>query len=161
MHEEQEQTFTAFVASRGRALLRAAYVLTGNASDAEDLLQTVLGKTYVKWHGISHEGAERYVRVALARTAWNWRQRRRDVLMGPLPDRPQVDDRDYDEMWDWLQALPPRQRAVLVLRYYEDLSEADIAEALGCSVGTVKSQASRALATLRARHATPVKGTTR
>ena len=141
------------MSDRGSALLRSAFLLTGNQRDAEDLLQGVLAKTYLAWPRLrSVEAAEPYVRVALARSAatW-WRRRRREVPTEHLPDHPGGTEHDLErnEMWQLVQALPPRQKAVIVLRYYEDLSEAEIAQTLGCGAGTVKSQASKALATLR------------
>lgn len=156
MTAEHDARFSSFVAARGTALMRTAYLLTGNSRDAEDLLQDVLAKTYAAWPRIrSTDAAESYVRVALPRAAASWwRRRRREVVVADPPDHASsaVDSfTDRSEMWDHLRALPPRQRAVLVLRYYENLSEAEIAEALRCSTGTVKSQASKALANLRRR----------
>jgi RNA polymerase sigma-70 factor (sigma-E family) len=153
-----EDALREFIAARSGALLRSAYLLVGDRAQAEDLLQTVLIKTYLAWPRLRDRGAlEGYVRRALATTAISWwrgrrfRERSTDVLperVGDDPFDPQV---ERDAMWAHLQALPVRQRAVLVLRYYEGLSEAEIAETLGVSPGTVKSHASRALATLRAR----------
>jgi len=136
MNDEGHDAFTAFVAARGPALLRAAYLLTGNKSDAEDLLQTVLAKTYARWRQLrAPEAAEAYVRVGLARTAASaWRRRRREHLVGEVADAAdQPPSEDDDKVWTLLQRLPPRQRAVLVLRYYEGLSEAEIAHTLRCA----------------------------
>ncbi len=117
-----EDAFSAFVAARGPSLLRTAYLLTGNTSDAEDLLQGVLAKTYARWSRVGRPDAvEAYVRVALARTAANsWRRRGREFLVGEAPEQaaPTAASRSEDEMWGKLAQLPPRQRAVLVLRYY-------------------------------------------
>lgn len=156
MTAELDERFTAFVEAKGASLLRTAYLLTGNARDAEDLLQDVLAKTYVAWSRLRSEAAaETYVRVALSRSAaaW-WRRRRREVVVENPPDRLGTEpDRcaDRSQLWTLLRVLPPRQRTVLVLRYYEQLTEVETADVLKCSVGTVKSQTSKALATLRRR----------
>lgn len=146
--------FDGFVAARSRALLRTAYLLTGDHGLAEDLLQTALAKSWFAWGRISGP-PEPYVRRVLVTTYTTWWRRRwrAEYPTGELPDRG-VDDGtgavdDRDALWRALGALPRRQRAVVVLRYYEDLSEAETAAALGVSRGTVKSQASRALAVLR------------
>jgi RNA polymerase sigma-70 factor (sigma-E family) len=146
--------FDEFVATRSPALLRTAYLLTGDHGLAEDLLQTVLAKCWFAWGRIGGP-PEPYVRRALATTYATWWRRRwrAERATGELPDRGDpaatgtVDDRDA--LWRALGALPRRQRAVVVLRYYEDLSEAETATALGISTGTVKSQAAKALAALR------------
>jgi RNA polymerase sigma-70 factor (sigma-E family) len=146
--------FDDFVASRSRALLRTAYLLTGDHALAEDLLQTALAKSWFAWGRISGP-PEPYVRRVIATTYSTWWRRRwrSEYPTGSLPERPApagtgpVDERDA--LWRALGSLPRRQRAVVVLRYYEDLSEAETAAALGVSRGTVKSQASRALAALR------------
>jgi len=153
-HDDQ---FRTFVVGRSPALLRVAYLLTGDRGLAEDLLQTSLAKTYAAWPRIRDDQAvEAYVRTVMARTAISWKRRNRVreepvwEVPEPASGRGQQPD-GSDDLWADLQALPRRQRAVLVLRYYEDLSEAQIAEVLGCSRGTVKSQASRGLAALRRR----------
>jgi RNA polymerase sigma-70 factor (sigma-E family) len=146
--------FDEFVATRSPALLRTAYLLTGDHGLAEDLLQTALAKCWFAWGRIDGP-PEPYVRRAMATTYATWWRRkwRGERPTGQLPDRgdppgtSHVDDRDA--LWRALAALPRRQRAVVVLRYYEDLSEPETASALGVSVGTVKSQAAKALATLR------------
>jgi RNA polymerase sigma-70 factor (sigma-E family) len=156
---EDEEELRRFVAARSGALLRTAYLLTGSQVGAEDLLQTALGKTYRVWTRLESPAAyEAYVRTTLARTAaaW-WRRRRREAdlgaVLGSTPVSASTHDslEDRDEMWRQLLLLPVRQRAVLVLRYYEGLSEAEIGRVLGCASGTVKSQAHRGLATLRRR----------
>ena len=156
MDVADEDAFRAFVASRTAALLRSAYLLVGDHGQAEDLVQTALVKTYLAWSRIREPAAvESYVRRTMATTATSWwRGRRfRERVVETLPDRADADHVDpsleRDSMWSHLRELPARQRAVLVLRYYENLSEAEIADALGCSRGTVKSQASDALAHLR------------
>lgn len=152
--------FEDFVRARSAALLRTALLLTGGQSrpEAEDLLQTALERAYRHWSRICQSGdPERYVRRILANASTDWwrrlRRRPEHALSGDEPG-PAVGDHagtiaDRDFLLRALTGLPPRQRAVLVLRYYCDMSEAEIADALGCSTGTVKSQASRGLARLR------------
>ena len=146
--------FDAFVAASGPRLLRVAYLLTGDRQAAEDLLQDALERVLLKWARVQEPLP--YTRQTLTRLAANrWRRRstRPEVTLGHH-DRAVGDGADgravRDELVRALAALPPRQRAVVVLRYLEDLSERETAAALDCSVGTVKSQASRALARLRA-----------
>jgi RNA polymerase sigma-70 factor, ECF subfamily len=148
--------FREFVAARSAAMLRTAYLLAGDWATAEDLLQTALTKTYVAWRRLGEiEAAEPYARRVLINTATSWWRRRwhgeRPTAVLPersCPDR--VDESaERDALWRYVQSLPSRQRAVLVLRFYEDLSEQETARLLGVSVGTVKSQCSRALAALR------------
>ncbi|MGH3453910.1 MAG: SigE family RNA polymerase sigma factor [Nocardioidaceae bacterium] len=150
--------FTEFVATRSSALLRTAYLLTGDRHLAEDLLQTALIKAYPQWGGLREpRAAESYVRTAMVRTLINWRKRRawsRETLAATPPDLPTTAADDVEtrsRLWPIVLTLPPRQRAVVVLRYYEDLTESQTAAILGCSTGTVKSHNSRALQTLRAR----------
>ncbi|OEU96033.1 SigE family RNA polymerase sigma factor [Streptomyces oceani] len=152
-------TFTSYVRTRGPVLLRTARSLTANPTDAEDLLQTALTKTYLSWERIEdHRALDGYVRRALLNTRTSqWRKRRVDEFAvedlpepepqsGPDPAEQQA---VRDAMWRAVLKLPARQRAMVVLRYYEDLSEVQTAEVLGVSVGTVKSAVSRALAKLR------------
>ncbi|OLF18676.1 SigE family RNA polymerase sigma factor [Actinophytocola xanthii] len=153
-----EAEFTDFVTHRSPALLRTAYLLcAGDHAAAEDLLQEVLERVYPRWRRIRRQ-PEPYVRAALTNAATNrWRRRGRRPAESPLEWEgapPQVagpEQRvlDRDQVVQALGTLPPRMRAVLVLRYFDDLSEADTAAALRCGVGTVKSQASRGLARLR------------
>ena len=152
----RDDDFVAFVDARSAALLRTARLLTaGDQHAAEDLVQTSLEKAYVAWPRIQRKGAqEAYVRSIMTRAAIDrtrQRSRRGEVVTDDLPDVPvhQVGPEDRDQVFALLAALPARQRAVTVLRYYDDLSEAQIAEVLGCSTGTVKAHASRALAALR------------
>ena len=154
---QQDAEFTAFVAARGRALLRTAYLLTGDHQAAEDLVQTALAKVYVVWPRVrAKEAVEAYVRRTMVTTHVSWWRRRwrGEVPTEHLPERPAPDPYasvgDAASLRAALDRLPRRQRAVVVLRYWEDLPEAEVADLLGCSVGTVKSQASRALAKLRA-----------
>ena len=150
--------FSAFVTARHHALLRTAVLLTGSRSSGEDLLQEALARTFVAWERISDRGpVEPYVRRVMTNTYISWWRRRpwRERSTETLPEVPAADTSVIvDEravLWPHLLTLPRRQRAVLVLRFYEDLTEAQIAEILGCAVGTVKSQSSRGLATLRRR----------
>jgi RNA polymerase sigma-70 factor (sigma-E family) len=147
-----ERTFEEFVGARRAALLRTAYLLTGNHADAEDLVQSALIKVVPKWGRIA-DNPEPYVRQVLARESVNrWRLRRwREVHTERLPEAAEttVDVAGREALRVALAALAPRQRAVIVLRYYEDLTERETAEALGISIGTVKSQARDALARLR------------
>ena len=149
-----EAGFADFVEQWSPALLRVAFLLTGDRWLAEDLLQTALLKTSRRWSSIAdHEAAYPYVRRVLVTTCAGWRRRRRvsEVLTDSLPEQGAAagDEVAPGSAVAALDALPPRMRAVIVLRYYEDLSEADTAAALGCSTGSVKSQASRGLARLR------------
>jgi RNA polymerase sigma-70 factor (sigma-E family) len=150
-----EEEFTTFVTERNHALFRVAYALTGNQHAAEDLLQTALAKTYAKWSRISTD-AEGYVKRILYRdwvSLWRRRVRRPETTTATPPERARPDASEETVMRlvlrDAISALPPRQRAVVVLRYLDDLGEQEVADILGCSPGTVASQASRALAKLR------------
>lgn len=155
MKAEHEQAFGLFVAARSRHLLQTAYLLTGDRHRAEDLLQTALTRAYLRWDRISSDDPEGYVRRILANAHIDWWRRKpwREQPTDVLPEAAVPDASDAVEVRDAvltaLATLPRRQRAVVVLRYYEDLSEAEIAETLGCSAGTVKSAASRAIARLR------------
>ncbi|WP_323095580.1 SigE family RNA polymerase sigma factor [Intrasporangium sp. YIM S08009] len=154
------QEFDAFVEARSSALLRTAYLLTHDRGLAEDLVQTSLAKAWFAWTRIETR-PEAYVRRIMVNTYSSWWRRRwnGEEATADLPERPdprhdprrgedvRADDRT--DLWRALERLPKRQRAVVVLRFYEDLSEAETAEIMQCSVGTVKSQASRALAKLR------------
>lgn len=153
-----DEQFREFVATRSAALLRTAYLLAGDWSTAEDLLQTALTKTYLAWKRLGGiEAVEPYARRVLVNTATSWWRRRwhGERPTEFLPERPAPDKLDEhlerDALWQHVKTLPARQRAVLVLRFYEDLSEAQTAAILSISVGTVKSQTSRALASLRQR----------
>jgi RNA polymerase sigma-70 factor (sigma-E family) len=150
---DSDRDFDDFVSSRGPALLRTAYLLTGDRHLAEDLMQTALAKTYRHWSRVSAGSSEAYVRQAMVRENICWWRRRRgaEVVVAEVPEGPAPrDDVDRRLALDAaLRQLTPQQRAVLVLRYYADLTERQTADALGCSVGTVKSHAHRALARLR------------
>ncbi len=156
MDSEQREAFREYVAARSASLLRTAYLLTGDRSDAEDLLQTALAKTYLAWGRIREPAAvDAYVRRVMVNSRTSlWRRRRvEEYPTADLPELPGPDrtaDLDlHDALWQALGRLPRRQRAAVVLRYYEDLSEAQTADALGIAVGTVKSTVSRALGHMR------------
>jgi len=155
MEREERTSFAEFVALRGQALQRTAYLLTSDWALAEDLVQTALARAYPRWNRIVADDPEAYMRRVLVNTwsSW-WRRRwRGEVPTERLPEHAAGDafassDR-RDALRTALEKLPKRQRAIVVLRYHEDMSETQVAHALGISVGTVKSQASRALAKLR------------
>ena len=144
-----------FIDRNSRLLLRSAWLLTGNWASAEDLVQTSLLQSWLHWDEIKADTPDFYVRRVLMNTFLSGQRRRwnRERPMADLPDRPGADELTSSELrqviWRALSGLPARQRAVVVLRYFNDLSEAQTAQAMGCSVGTVKSQTSRALARLR------------
>jgi RNA polymerase sigma-70 factor (sigma-E family) len=149
-----DEGFRAFVAARQRALLRSAWLLTGDWQSAEDLVQTALVRAWPHWRRLRDaEHAEAYVRRVMLNTFSSWWRRRwrGETPTADLPDRAaEADDADVRAvLLDAVRLLPKRQRAVVVLRFFDDLTEARAAEVLGCSVGTVKSQAAKALATLR------------
>jgi RNA polymerase sigma-70 factor (sigma-E family) len=149
--------FRDFVAARSNALLRSGWLLTGDWASAEDLVQTALAAAWPRWsHLIRQDAPEVYVRKIMVNTFLRWRQRRwnGEVATGRLPDLQaygdafaQIDARHA--LIAALDRLPARQRAVVVLRYFADQTEAQTAEAMGCSVGAVKSHASKAMARLR------------
>jgi RNA polymerase sigma-70 factor (sigma-E family) len=147
--------FADFVAQRLSPLYRYAVVLTSSSQDAEDLVQEALTRTALAWRRVRAQDPERYVRTTMVRIMANrWRRPRREYPVADVPDRGAEDERlnRLDESAGLTLALanlPPRMRAVLVLRYVDRMTEAEIADVLGCSRGTVKSQASRALAKLR------------
>jgi RNA polymerase sigma-70 factor (sigma-E family) len=149
------EAFNAYVIARSSALLRTAYLLTGNRADAEDLLQTTLAKTCLAWDRIRERDAlDGYVRRTMINTQNSfWRRKKPENLYDEVPDSPGRDvssDSDlHDALWSALAQLSGKQRAMVVLRYYEDLSETETAAVLGVSVGTVKSTTSRALSKLR------------
>lgn len=148
-----DATFEEYVAARMPALLRTAYLLTGHHQDAEDLVQTTLVKVVPRWTQIA-DHPDPYVRKVLAHEhVSRWRRRRwREVYVDEVDDRGGLDSdvTDREALRVALLQLAPRQRAVVVLRYYEDLSEREAAAVLGVSVGTVKSQARDGLGRLRA-----------
>lgn len=145
-------SFEEFVAARSSALLRTAYLLTRDHILAEDLLQTALTKAFLAWGRVEGD-PEPYVRRILVNTYASWWRRKwnGEQPTEDLPDHGHHDDRvgESGDLWNALGRLPRRMRAVVVLRYFEDLTEAETAQLLGISVGTVKSQTSKALAKLR------------
>jgi RNA polymerase sigma-70 factor (sigma-E family) len=150
-------SFDAFVQSRGWALLRFAFVLSGDKHLAEDLVQEVLARMHRRWDKVTAmHHAEAYVRTAIVRQFLSWRRRRsaREAILAEVPepeggDEPQQRVLTRDHMWRLLTGLPRAQRAVLVLRFYCDLPDDEIAILLDCGESTVRSQASRALARMR------------
>jgi RNA polymerase sigma-70 factor (sigma-E family) len=154
--------FADYVRERRTALLRAARAISTDPDLAEDLLQTVLGKVGSRWGAIrNHGAADAYVRRAMVNQQASWyreKWRKLEVVTSqppePTPDAsPAGTGHDWGDLqlWPLVAALPPRQRAAVALRYYEGLSEAETARALGCSVGTVKSNTGRGVAALRRR----------
>ncbi|MBO9523018.1 MAG: SigE family RNA polymerase sigma factor [Nocardioidaceae bacterium] len=149
--------FEEWMRSRQRRLLATAYLLTGDAHAAEDLVQTTLAKVYLAWDRVSAaQSVDAYARKMLVNehtSGWRRLWRHREVVTDTSTHEGATAGHEYDgvrdTLWKAVLDLPERQRAVIVLRYYEQLSEKEAAEALGISVGTVKSQASRALVTLR------------
>ncbi|MFF5264658.1 SigE family RNA polymerase sigma factor [Actinomadura viridis] len=153
MNAEARESFARFVAERSGSLMRLAYVLSGDQHAAEDLLQSVLARTAARWRHIRQD-PEGYARRAMYNEQINrWRRRARESVVAVVPDRGVGDRSEEVELRLALErallALPPRKRVVLVLRYFEDLPEAQVAHILGCSVGTVRSQAHKAIARLR------------
>jgi RNA polymerase sigma-70 factor (sigma-E family) len=155
-----EPAFEEFVRSRWASLVRYGYVLTANPHDAADLTQEALARLGSAWSRVlRRDNPEAYVRTTMVRLHISrWRRLRRERLMPVVPDRPVVDpaiDRidAREELWPAVASLPPRQRTVLVLRYYEHRTDDEIAALLGVSRGTVRSQAARALDKLRAERA--------
>ncbi|NYF54897.1 SigE family RNA polymerase sigma factor [Micromonospora purpureochromogenes] len=155
--------FEEYVSSRGPALVRLARLLTGDEHRAEDLTQDVLARAYVHWRRIARaDHPDVYVRRMLvnANTSW-WRRRSsRELATSEFAERAHRGDlggeaAERDELWRLILALPDRQRAVLVLRYYEDLDYATIGQILDCSPVTVRTHAMRALTQLRERYGVP------
>jgi len=158
----RDADFAAYLAARQPSLLRTAYLLSGNRQDAEDLVQTAFAKLYLSWDKVRDHGSmDAYVRRILVnehnslwRRAWKRREHTAEDTVLHALDKPHHDAHDDGigtALWEVVQTLPRKARAVVVLRYYEEMSEAETAAVLGISVGTVKSQTSRALAALRTR----------
>lgn len=153
----QPDDFRKFVAARSPALVRSAWVLTGDEATAQDLVQTALAKTWVRWTAVRRQDApEAYVRRVIVSTflTWNRRRWRGELAVASVPERMEPRDPFADAdlrtaVTAALRALTPRQRAVIALRFFDDLTEAQAAEVLRCTVGTVKSQTWKALARLR------------
>jgi RNA polymerase sigma-70 factor (sigma-E family) len=155
--QEAPEQFAEWVAARGGALQRFAYLTTGSADDAADLVQEALARVFPRWAGLAARGtAEAYVRRTIVNAAISrWRKDHR-VLTGGAAEPAPVDDStqrqaDSDRAWTLCAGLPPQQRAAVVLRFYEDLSFAEIARVLDCPESTARSHVHRALASLRAR----------
>jgi RNA polymerase sigma-70 factor (sigma-E family) len=159
---DEPDGFRDFVAARSPALVRSAWLMTGNEASAQDLVQTALAKTWERWARVTRQEApEAYVRTVMMSTYLTWRRRRwhGELPVATMPDPAVPDGADARDVFAdadlrasvaaALRALPRRQRAVVVLRYFDDLTEAQAASTLGCSVGTVKSQSAKALARLR------------
>ncbi|GII97472.1 SigE family RNA polymerase sigma factor [Sinosporangium siamense] len=151
---EDDSRFADFVAERADALLRYGYVLSGDPHDAADLTQEALIRLHRAWPRVRRKhNPESYVRMTMARLHVSvWRLRRRERLVWELPEVPHRDALPSEAeqgLWDLLKRLPRKQRAVLVLRYYEQLTDDEIAGVLGISSGTVRSHASLGLGKLR------------
>lgn len=151
--------FAAFVAARGPSLQRFAYLVTGSASDAPDLVQEALAAAYPRWASLAHRGtAEAYVRRSIVNASVSaWRKQHRvtsvadPAAYSTARTEPVGEAADADVAWQLCQELPPNQRAAVVLRFYDDLSFAQIALILDCTESTARSHVHRALATLRER----------
>jgi RNA polymerase sigma-70 factor (sigma-E family) len=154
---DKDTEFSEYMAARQPGLLRTAYLLTGDRHTAEDLVQTALAKLYLSWDKVQRQDSlDGYVRRILVNehnSLWRRAWKKRETTTSELPDQPAEPQQGGPdaELWALVQSLPRKQRAAVVLRYYEQMSEAETAAVLGVSVGTVKSQTSRALATLRTR----------
>jgi len=161
----RDEEFSAYMAARQASLLRTAYLLCGDRATAEDLVQTAFAKLYLSWDKVrSRESLDGYLRRIVVNennSLWRRAWKRREHSTDDVPESAVLDE--YDDgvgaaLWAHVRTLPPKQRSVVVLRYYEELSEDETAHALGISVGTVKSQASRALAGLRQRAPQSLRG---
>ncbi|MEU8329866.1 SigE family RNA polymerase sigma factor [Micromonospora sp. NPDC048839] len=152
-------TFEEYAFARTSALIRLARLLTDDEHRAEDLVQEVLAMAYARWGRISRtDRPDAYVRRMLVNAHHSWWRRRssREVSVAAVTDRAGTADEaaalaERDALWRLVRELPTRQRTVIVLRYYEDLDDAMIAEIMACSAGTVRTHAKRALAALRKR----------
>jgi RNA polymerase sigma-70 factor (sigma-E family) len=151
MRHADREAFDEFVRARLPKLLRFGHALTGSPHGGADLVQDALERTMLAWSRIdSKDDPEGYVRrIMVNRNVSIWRRYRRERLVDEVPERQLPDRTRDDSLWEAIKQLPTKQRAIIVLRYYEDLSEAQIAATMGCSAGTVKSQASLAMAKLR------------
>lgn len=151
-----DEAFAGFVASCSRSLMQLAYLMTGRRTDAEDAVQGALLKVYLAWPRIEHaEAAAAYARKTLVREVATVRRGplRRVLVTDRVPEMAVLVEPDVVETRELLHVallrLPPRQRAVIVLRYFADLTERETAEVLGVRIGTVKQHAARGLARLR------------
>jgi len=157
-HRRDVCSYSDLVTARSTSLFRTAYLMVGDHQLAQDLLQEALVKTLIAWPRLrNHHNVEAYTRRIIVTTSISWRRRRsfHERPTGVLPERVEPDRAEtvvtHDAVIAALLSVPPRQRAAIVLRYYEDLTEAQTAEAMGCAVGTVKSQVAAGLAKLRGR----------
>lgn len=150
--------FDSFFSETWPRMFRVAYAMTGDAGSAEDSLQSAYARAFSLWHRVSRaDQPDAYLRrmvvnevIGSRRYGWGRRERPHEHIRSTdAVASPEDAVVSRDHLWTAVQTLPPRQRAVVVLRYYEDLSETEIAGVLGCSRGTVKSQASKALDNLR------------
>ena len=156
-HASDVTAFSEFVEARSSALFRTAYLMVGDHQLAQDLLQEALVKTLLAWPRLrDRSNVDAYTRRIIVTTSISWRRRRsfHERPTGALPERVDPDPVEavvtHDAVIAALLTVPPRQRAAIVLRYYQDLTEAQTAEVMGCSVGAVKSQVAAGLARLRA-----------
>jgi RNA polymerase sigma-70 factor (sigma-E family) len=156
LRKPDREAFSEFASARSGSLFRLAYLVMGDYQLAQDLLQESLTKTYLAWPRLREvENADAYTRRVIVTTAISWRRRRsfRERPAETVPDRGVADPTtmlpEVGDLWDAVRGLPPRQRTAVVLRHCEDLSEAQTAELMGCSVGSVKRQVSIALGKLR------------
>ena len=158
----RDAAFTAFAEEASPALLRTAWLLTGEHHAAHELVQAALVKTYVAWPRVRPDGALAYARRVLVNERTDtWRRRHGEVPLASPPDGPATSDSRTEDralVIRLLAQLPDQQRRVVVLRYYSDLSEQAVADLLNISVGSVKSAASRGLATLRSQLTTSEEG---
>ena len=165
--DSDSEQFRLFVSTRSSALLRTAYLLTGDYARAEDLLQSALIRAHRHWRRVHDTGEpEAYVRKIIVNLNTDWWRRRSsfEQVVDTATDQAShasapdafAEYELRDELWTALRDLPPKMRAALVLRYFEDLTEAQTAHVLDCSVGTVKSQCSRGLERLRAVYGVPI-----
>lgn len=154
-----QRSLTEYARDRGLSLVRFAYALTGDRHLAEDLTQSAFEKVAGRWHSLDPSGnVDGYLRTTITRTYLDWRRRRAFSERVAAPFAPvflhqpaqasRLDDDDPRDLWGLLSRLPPRQRCALVLRYYEDLDDNEIAEVMGCSASTVRSNAARGLSSL-------------
>lgn len=164
MRNDSDESFRTFVATWSPGLLRTAFLLTSDHGHAEDLLQTALLKTSQRWRRLANpDTAYNYVRTVMVNTHISWHRRRRvtEHLVDDVTEQAPAAHEHFTSVERTaaaLAALPPGMRAVLVLRFHDDLSEAQTAVALGCSVGNVKSQTSRALERMRRHLGVPAAG---
>ena len=153
---ERDAAFTAFMTDATPSLLRTAWLLTGSTDRSQELVQAAFVKTYAAWPKVRRESALAYARRVLVNQKTDtWRKTSRELIVDGVPEhgiRPDDKVEHRDEILRLLELLPRQQRTVVVLRYYQDLSEQQVADLLGISVGSVKSAGSRGLATLRTAH---------